>query len=209
MNQCLVQPGPLSAKGFRGAGRPSFLQAEVVAGGKVLASTDGNGASFTATILKERVQKVQRYSFQRPFSEVYRLAPGYDRWRSGPGFDAWSRPKSPSSRRRRCCPAALIIPITSSASLPGSFPRARSGPALKVDQPWKDRSLTAIGPKLGGYPEKELETIPSLELQTIANATNHPVNQPWTPGESLVLQVQRLADRGFRLQPHRLHRRED
>ena len=62
--------------------QPSFLQAEVVAGGKALASTGGSGASFTATILKERVQKVQRYSFQRAFSEVYRLAPGYDRWRS-------------------------------------------------------------------------------------------------------------------------------
>ncbi len=31
---------------------------------------------FIATILKERVQKVQRYSFQRPFSEVYRFTPG-------------------------------------------------------------------------------------------------------------------------------------
>ena len=68
--------------------QPSFLQAEVVAGGKVLASTGGSGAPFTASILKERVQKVQRYSFQRPFSEVYRLAPGYDRWRSDPAADA-------------------------------------------------------------------------------------------------------------------------
>src|ERR1035437_4089891 len=64
--------------------QPSFLQAEVVAGGNVLASTDGKGAAFTATILKERVQKVQRYSFQRAFSEVYRLTPGYDHWRSDP-----------------------------------------------------------------------------------------------------------------------------
>ena len=40
--------------------QPSFLQAEVLAGGKVLASTEGNGAPFTATVLKERVQKVQR-----------------------------------------------------------------------------------------------------------------------------------------------------
>src|SRR5208282_6454035 len=61
--------------------QPSFLQAEILSDGKVLASTEGHGAPFMATILKERVQKVQRYSFQRPFSEVYRLAPGYDRWR--------------------------------------------------------------------------------------------------------------------------------
>jgi hypothetical protein len=45
--------------------QPSFLQAEVVAGGKVLASTDGKGAPSPQAILKERVQKVQRYSFQR------------------------------------------------------------------------------------------------------------------------------------------------
>ena len=38
--------------------------------------------------------------------------------------------------------------------------------------------------QLGGYPEKELETIPSLELQSIVNTTNQSVNQPWTPGES-------------------------
>src|SRR5664279_2319053 len=62
--------------------QPSFLQAEIVASGKVLASTDGKGAAFIATILKERVQKVQRYSFQRPFSEVYRVTQGYDRWRA-------------------------------------------------------------------------------------------------------------------------------
>src|ERR1019366_6581060 len=88
-----LQPG-VNLVAFEGAGynvnsyslldQPSFLQAEVVAGGKVLASTDGSGAPFTATILKERVQKVQRYSFQRPFSEVYRLAPGCDHWRSDP-----------------------------------------------------------------------------------------------------------------------------
>ena len=61
--------------------QPSFLQAEIVAGGKVLASTHGGGAKFTARVLTERVQKVQRYSFQRPFSEVYRLQPGADDWR--------------------------------------------------------------------------------------------------------------------------------
>ncbi len=61
--------------------QPSFLQAEVVAGQRVLASTAGEGEKFAAQVLDYRVQKVQRYSFQRPFTEVYRLAPGYDAWR--------------------------------------------------------------------------------------------------------------------------------
>jgi alpha-L-rhamnosidase len=37
---------------------PSFLQAEIIQGGKTLAATGGNG--FQAAILRERVQKAQR-----------------------------------------------------------------------------------------------------------------------------------------------------
>ena len=167
--------------------QPSFLQAEILSDGKVLASTEGHGAPFIATILKERVQKVQRYSFQRPFSEVYRLAPGYDRWR----VDAAStlaeakvsvQPAKALLSRRVAYPEYVVR----QPSWIVSHGQVRTG--LKLDHPWKDRSLTAIGPKLGGYPEKELETIPSLELQTIASVTNSPVNQPWTPGEPLILQ---------------------
>ena len=47
--------------------QPSFLQAEVTTGSSVLASTGGTGNAFEATILSERLQKVQRYSFQRSF----------------------------------------------------------------------------------------------------------------------------------------------
>ncbi len=166
--------------------QPSFLQAEIVAGGKVLASTDGSGASFDATILKERVQKVQRYSFQRPFSEVYRLAPGYDHWRTDTA-------SPPAEAKVSVQPAKALLPrrvdypdyTVRQPSWLVAQGQVRTG--VKVNKPWKDRSLTDIGPKLGGYPEKELETIPSLELQTIANATNQPINQPWTPGESRVL----------------------
>jgi alpha-L-rhamnosidase len=166
--------------------QPSFLQAEVVAGGKVLASTSGSGASFTAAILKERVQKVQRYSFQRPFSEVYRLAPGYDRWRA----DTVSAPgeaKVSVQPTRALLPRRVDYPDYSVRQPSRLVSQGQVRTGLKVDHPWKDRSLTAIGPKLGGYPEKELETIPSLELQTIANTTNRPLDRAWTPGESLVL----------------------
>jgi alpha-L-rhamnosidase len=166
--------------------QPSFLQAEVVAGGKVLASTGGSGASFTATVLKERVQKVQRYSFQRPFSEVYQLSPGYDRWRSEPVPTA-GETKVSTLPSRTLLPRRVDNPdyFVRQPSWLVSKGQVRTG--LKVDKLWKDRSLTGIGPKFGGYPERDLEAIPSLELQTIANATNQPVNQPWAPGESQVL----------------------
>ena len=51
---------------------PGFLQAEVVgARGRILSAT-GRGDDFTATDT-ERVTRVPRYSYQRGFSEVYRL----------------------------------------------------------------------------------------------------------------------------------------
>jgi alpha-L-rhamnosidase len=164
----------------------SFLQAEVVAGGKILASTGGSGAPFTAAILPERVQKVQRFSFQRPFSEVYRLAPGYDRWRLDASA-ARGETKVAVQPTKALLPRRVEYPdyVVRQPAWLVSQGLVKTG--VKVEHPWKDRSLTAIGPKLGGYPENELETIPSLELQTVANATNHLVNRPWTPHQSAVL----------------------
>jgi len=48
---------------------PGFLRAEIVSGDKVLAATP---EGFTADGMP-RVQKVCRYSFQRPFTEIWRL----------------------------------------------------------------------------------------------------------------------------------------
>lgn len=166
--------------------QPSFLQAEIVSEGEVLASTGGSGAPFEAGVLKERVQRVQRYSFQRPFSEVYRLEPGFDAWRRDP--------------------ARSLVPVTCATQPPKAlltrhvpYPdfRVRS-PAWTVArgtlragdptaQPWKDRSLTQVGPKLGGFPESELATIPSLELQRWATATSIAIDRPASPNDGISL----------------------
>ena len=61
--------------------QPPFLQAEIVLGGRIVAATGGAG-SFEAQRLP-RVQKVVRYSYQRPFSEFYRLGVGFDAWKKG------------------------------------------------------------------------------------------------------------------------------
>ncbi len=166
--------------------QPSFLQAEVLAGGKVMAATGDKGPPFTATILKERVQKVQRYSFQRPFTEVYRLAPGYDRWRTNLA-EPFAATGSSTSPARALLPRRVDYPDYTMRQPSWVVSEGEIKTGIKVDKPWKDRSLTDTGPKLGGYPEKELETIPSLELQTMANATNTTVNQPWSPRAALDL----------------------
>ena len=71
--------------------QPSFLQAEIVSGEKVLAATASQQPVagekipvFFASLLGQRVQDVPKYSFQRTFSEVYALSPSYNAWMTNP-----------------------------------------------------------------------------------------------------------------------------
>lgn len=56
---------------------PGFLCAEVETDGMITAHTDADG-SFRCVRLDQRLQKVIRYSYQRNFSEAYRLDKRYD-----------------------------------------------------------------------------------------------------------------------------------
>ena len=67
--------------------QPSFLQAEIVADGKVLAATASQQPVtgdktplFEAAILGQRVQDVPKYSFQRTHVESYKLTPSFNSW---------------------------------------------------------------------------------------------------------------------------------
>lgn len=58
-----------------------FIQAEIVVNGQVTAATGRDGFAYFR--LNSRVQKVQRYSYQRPFVDAWRLCPAYADWRTG------------------------------------------------------------------------------------------------------------------------------
>ncbi|MBN1347766.1 MAG: hypothetical protein JXQ73_34085 [Phycisphaerae bacterium] len=165
-NVVAIEVAGYNANSYYLVDEPSFVQAEVMAEDKVLASTGGEGARFEATVLTERLQKIQRYSFQRPFSEVYRLGADHGRWRRDAGMPIKTI-------------ACATLPAKRLLARGVPYPTFHRRPAVwhvsqgtietgkKVDKPWKDRSLTSVGKKLGGYPEKELEAVPSLELQGI------------------------------------------
>ncbi len=55
--------------------QPSFLQAEILGGGEVIAAT---GRDFYCQMPKTRLQRVERYSVQRHFSEVWDLRAAAD-----------------------------------------------------------------------------------------------------------------------------------
>ena len=165
--------------------QPAFLQAEIVAAGKALAAT-GRGADFQAARLRQRIQKVQRYSFQRPFIEAYRLSPASDTWRNDP--------------------AAALAPVPCAvtgmkALLPRrvGYPRFDVQPALTLvsrgpvnpdgpnDQPFRDRSLTDIGPKLGGFVQADLDIVVSDLLGKIVPGKLTPLNTPLQPDAAQTL----------------------
>ncbi len=166
--------------------QPSFLQAEIVADGKVLASTGGEGVPFTAAVLEHRVQKVQRYSFQRPFIEYYRLQPDTDRWLREPAApwpvaDCQVQPEKKLLPRHVLAPEFAVIPPVRHVSQ-GRTERRETVPKL-----WKDRSLVNVGPKLKGYPESELAVVPSIELQHLTSTQTAALDQPYVAEDKIQL----------------------
>ena len=170
----------------------AFLQAEVVSAGDILASTAGGGTNFVATVLKHRLQRVQRYSFQRPFIEYYRLGEGDDTW--------WDRPVS-ESRQASCSvqdSRGLLVRRVAYPQFRKRQPLQIVGEGtlqqnVSVERIWKDRSLVNIGPQLKGYPEGELEVVPSTELQRIQSASPESVNKTYQPDTALELSAERFS----------------
>lgn len=70
---------------FCSTNEPAFCCAEVVQGKKVVAWTAPRDGGFMAEHRKERVQKVERFSYQRAFAEAYRFGAAGLTWRE-PGY---------------------------------------------------------------------------------------------------------------------------
>ncbi len=149
--------------------QPAFLQAEVVSHGQTLASTAGGGRLFQASILRDRLQKVQRYSFQRPFVEIYRLSPE-DRWKE--------RVSCEVAGEKRLLPRRAPYPDFARRGPVAHLAEGTVRTGVEPAELWKDRSLTDVGPKLGGYKEQELQLIPSLDLQRIVNVHSTTIENP-------------------------------
>jgi alpha-L-rhamnosidase len=185
-NVVAIEVAGYNANSYYLLDQPSFLQAEVVSGGTMLASTGGEGAQFEASVLAERVQKVQRFSFQRPFIEVYRLTPEHDAWHVDPAATFAPAPCA-------VLPLKVLLPRRVPYPRFAVRPAKRqvaSGivqPGAQPDRKWSDRSLKGIGPDLGGYPEAELEVIPTAELITMGSTVSEEVNAPMGPEAALEL----------------------
>ena len=133
---------------------PPFFAAEIRAGGKVAAEA----SDFIAYPMTERVQKVRRFSFQRAYTEVYRLT----------GDPAAFYAGNTAGRE-----AAQTAEVPMNRLLPRyvHMPKLDFVPAAPVEygavtlnegaEPWRDRAYYGIDPvRFKGYRPDELETDP-------------------------------------------------
>jgi alpha-L-rhamnosidase len=156
---------------------PAFLQAEVSAGDKVLAATGTEGADFEAFILPEKLQKVQRYSSQRTFTEVYRLQNNFARWRNEPSVEMETVKCEVLSERKllpRRIPNARFTkrpPVRLLSS--GTFKTGRS-----LENKEKAMGVLHYGLSRGGYPVEELAAKPALTIQKTAIDEQKEIDQP-------------------------------
>ncbi|MFD2330267.1 hypothetical protein ACFSR7_13540 [Cohnella sp. GCM10020058] len=178
----------------------SFLQAELLtSAGRPLCWTGADGErGFEAGELRERLRRTQRYSFQRAFTEAYRLEADAADWR----FSAAAVPGARADWAR----VSGRLALTRGVPLP-AFPTLRPlrvcefgavAHRLPPDGYRKDRSLTGVGPLYLGYPETELETVPSLLLQEAVTTDRRAIDEPYLPGSALSIEARsyRIVDFG-------------
>lgn len=157
--------------------QPSFLLAEMESDGKVILAT-GTGEDFEAFQIKERLQKVERYSFQRPFTEYYRMEEGYDQWRSS---------STVSIEKLELTSSSSVKLLSRNVDMPKfkllEPDKVHSVGTIKKIRPenyHKHRSLTQISEILKGFTEEELEVYPvSQEIQEIVTETQEIISHPF------------------------------
>lgn len=147
-----------------------FIEAELTVDGEVLVATGAaDGKAFELLRLNERIRRVQRYSFQRPFAEAYNLSEDYCGWRVGENGGNVSEQNTVITEIKKLLPRN--IPLN---KFPKIFPDRRvcTGTVktgIKPDNYRKDRSLIYIkdpaSGNLEGYFESELKVHLSDEAQ--------------------------------------------
>jgi alpha-L-rhamnosidase len=154
-----------------------FLQAEIVAGGKVLATT----RDFQAIDLHPAVvRKVPRYSYQRTFSEVFRPTAGWQAWRTNAEWEGETMQLvelEPRPLAARGVPYPDFKTISSKAIAAGRFEKLG-----KVPQ----RAYYGFHPSgFGDFPDGQLEARPdhlmtALETKSLIAAEPAGIIAPGT-----------------------------
>ncbi len=143
------------ARAFSQLRQPSFLCAELCDGDRVVAYTDPAGeGGFHAYAVTERIRRVQRYSYQRPFVEHYRLAPGAFGYERGEGGE--EVPLEATEEKH------FLVRTQPYGDYPVVLPRGEIAEGTVAfsdkDHYYADRSIVGVARgENDGFPEEELE----------------------------------------------------
>jgi alpha-L-rhamnosidase len=168
--------------------QPSFLQAEVISGGMVLASTAGEGARFDAAVLPERVRKVQRYTKQRTFTEAYRAAPGFDAWKNDQAA-AFRPAECEVLEAKRCLPRRVPYPEFALRQPTGLVCLGR----LRAGRVRDGKALFGVAPDMDGFTEAELEVSPWREMEGMSSMPDPGTGKPLAGPTGLPLSANSYA----------------
>ncbi len=178
-NILAIEVAGYNANSFYLLDQPSFLQAEVVSGEDVLLATGSPSMGFHAFLVKERVQKVPRYSFQRPFIECYKLSPGVFDWKTGVE-DSSKGLNCEDVGGKKLLPRHVKYPDFTIQSPVSIYSKGKIQTGQKPEKYWSDRAVKNISDQLKGFPEQELSINPAKDLQEMTLANHSIVDQPYS-----------------------------
>ena len=158
VNTVALRVASYNVNAFSYLNQPGFLCAEITVGGEIVAATGKRDcvAGFKAYPVTERVQKVQRYSFQRTFVETYKLAEGAFDYEVNPNTAATPVEVEPAVAGHFLC---RDIPMGEEDELvyPVSVIHRGQLSYSEKESYYNSREISDIGPHYLAYRESELD----------------------------------------------------
>ena len=195
-NELAIEVSAYNCNNYYIAEWPGFLQAEIVAGDRVLAATGCRGFTAWET---PRVTKCSRYSYQRGFGEAYRMEPGDSYFLNAILTD--DEKKKSGLRQRKELPLVEqpAVPLVERIAPLADFPVTNlATPISATKVRWKDkikyrpiRSVDRHEPTFKLYEANTLEMNIWRELQHVEIVESAPTNwvarpKPWEEGGSKI-----------------------
>ncbi len=163
-----------------------FLLAEVISGSKVLCYTGLNEGGFQALRIRDRIQRVHRYSFQRAFCESYSLKPASRDWMINPQSRD-SKAEIVAQKPRKLLPRSIAYPDFSIIHPSEEIASGKVQINRKRKEPAKDRYIVNIGPKFKGYLDQTIKVRPALDWENLVMVPQSETKIPFNVSDSISL----------------------
>lgn len=154
-NEIRIEVAGYVCYSFYTINQPSFLQAEIAAGDRILAAT---GDNFTGYEDLRRERRAMRYSFQRPFSEIWNM-----------GAERKEHPLEELQTGLGLLGRGVPMPDFGIIA-PKAMGEKGSFTLAEEVQLRRDRYIVNISPAFTAYPEEEIENRPYYQWQKLQYA---------------------------------------